>query len=596
MSARKHGTARSALAQDRTNVETVLHYKLPKQQPRRLPLALTSTIRAAKEFIQRENEITATFKLRVYVAGKARYLHPDQTLSDASQLGGTLNVFYADAAQKQRERRLQASATAKLVKEDVEEEGRKGRKHVTEETNRLSALLVPHFGPDVENATVDQLRKRKAASAEEYDKKIAEAKEREAALRQMKPAELRAKLQEKGVDVSGPKKALVRRLCNSGQEVGGSSGPSEPQGTTPARGAAKRPRSTAAAASGDTWPLATPPSLQAPPVRTLLQAAEGCVRERQPKKKVSPGPPPQDLARQIFHKGFFFGALLEEVWKWLQTRRPYVVRYGRFRKEVITRPKENFALQRADGAFPSYQWGQVKADYTLIEVTPEPVLKCARMLETHFGHPEGYLNSQLATYYVHGEDQYLVIHQDKAVDHRSTGDVEDSTPIYNASFGAMRHFVLTDLASLGEHERGKMLIYEDFAMHSGDLVVIPPKTNRDYGHGVYKDPSADRLRVSIVFRHVDKHWVRKLEDGTWEHCSRDSHGDDGPWAPLPLGDEPANPAGRLDARRELCEEKLREKQERREQRGGKRARKQQPGAPGDLEPLSAHLGAGDTAV
>ena len=319
-------------------------------------------------------------------------------------------------------------------------------------------------------------------------------------------------------------------------------------------------------------------------------------RERQPKKKVSPGPPPQDLARQIFHKGFFFGALLEEVWKWLQTRRPYVVRYGRFRKEVITRPKENFALQRADGAFPSYQWGQVKADYTLIEVTPEPVLKCARMLETHFGHPEGYLNSQLATYYVHGEDQYLVIHQDKAVDHRSTGDVEDSTPIYNASFGAMRHFVLTDLASLGEHERGKMLIYEDFAMHSGDLVVIPPKTNRDYGHGVYKDPSADRLRVSIVFRHVDKHWVRKLEDGTWEHCSRDSHGDDGPWAPLPLGDEPATPAGRLDARRELCEEKLREKQERREQRGGKRARKQQPGAPGDLEPLSAHLGAGDTAV
>ena len=54
----------------------------------------------------------------------------------------------------------------------------------------------------------------------------------------------------------------------------------------------------------------------------------------------------------------------------------------------------------------------MQTDYALIEATPAPILECARLIEAHFGLEAGYLNSQLVTYYVHGKDQYIRIHQD----------------------------------------------------------------------------------------------------------------------------------------------------------------------------------------
>ena len=109
--------------------------------------------------------------------------------------------------------------------------------------------------------------------------------EKEAAIRQMKPAEIRAKLQEKGEDTSGPKTALVRRLCNAGNQPAAGSGTSEPQGVAKAAAGprAKRPRVAATTAEAGEkhaeWPLATPLSLQAPPVRALYQAAGERVRQ-----------------------------------------------------------------------------------------------------------------------------------------------------------------------------------------------------------------------------------------------------------------------------------------------------------------------------
>ena len=142
-----------------------LQYKLPKQEPRDLPLSESSSTQTAKEFIRNECQIIVPFKLRVYIKGEARYLKPEQTLGEVFAMGGAvLNVNYTEAADKQRDRRKQAKATADLVRADVEREGLKNREHTTAETNRLISAFSPQFGPGEENATANQLRQRKAAA------------------------------------------------------------------------------------------------------------------------------------------------------------------------------------------------------------------------------------------------------------------------------------------------------------------------------------------------------------------------------------------------------------------------------------------------
>lgn len=93
--------------------------------------------------------------------------------------------------------------------------------------------------------------------------------------------------------------------------------------------------------------------------------------------------------------------------------------------------------------------------------------------------------------------RYLVNHQDKAVDYKSTG-VETHSPIFNISMGAPRTFVVADLDSLGTANREEMNVIEDHTMEHGDLYVLWPEMNENYSHGVPKDPSAKELRVSLV--------------------------------------------------------------------------------------------------
>ena len=155
-----------------------------------------------------------------------------------------------------------------------------------------------------------------------------------------------------------------------------------------------------------------------------------------------------------------------------------------------------------------------------------PILhEVANVLEERFSHPKGFLNTQLATFYFDGTNHYLKNHQDKAHSCESTGKIENKAPIYNLSLGAPRNFVIADLNSLGESKRDKMLIYSDIRMESGDLVVLSPTMNSDFSHGVPEDPEAPpSLRISLVFRHSTKHWIRQLPDKTWDQCQRGSEG------------------------------------------------------------------------
>eukprot|EP00959_Pyramimonas_sp_CCMP1952_P409365 8579180-Pyramimonas_sp.AAC.1 len=209
-------------------------------------------------------------------------------------------------------------------------------------------------------------------------------------------------------------------------------------------------------------------------------------------------------------------------------RPPYMVKYNEaWRSTVATRPKCNMA-EPVDGAWPAYKWGQVADDLPLVELPPRLVQDFARWLEKHFGHPQGFLNNQMATYYYDGKHQYLKNHQDKAHSCESTGQIESAAPIYNLSLGAPRNFVIADVKSLGKSKRADMLIYADIRMSSGDLVAMSPEMNARFCRGVPEDCHAPAaLRISLVFRHCTKYWIRQLPDRTWELRQRGADGQDG---------------------------------------------------------------------
>ena len=104
-------------------------------------------------------------------------------------------------------------------------------------------------------------------------------------------------------------------------------------------------------------------------------------------------------------------------------------------------------------------------------VAPLLVQGLARRLEEHFGHPRGFLNSPMATYYYDCKHQYLKNHQEKAHNCESTGQIKSAAPIYNLSLGAPRNFVIADLNSLGKFKRADMHNYADIRMNSGPVMM-----------------------------------------------------------------------------------------------------------------------------
>ena len=341
----------------------------------------------------------------------------------------------------------------------------------------------------------------------------------------------------------------------------------------------------APAAANSTEPSATGLGCEESPAlqQLIRRTLSDWYRERSAFEAAIVGAREFDCAGKYYYQQFLApeeaSALMECL---VAERPPYMVKFNEaWRSTVATRPKCNMA-QPVDGAWPAYKWGQVADDLPLIELPPRLVQDLARRLEEHFGHPRGFLNSPMATYYYDGKHQYLVCHQDKAHSCESTGQIETAAPIYNLSLGAPRNFVIADLNSLGKFRRVDMRIYADIRMNSGDLVVLSPEMSARFCHGVPEDPDAPAaLRISLVFRHCTKYWIRQLPDKTWEQCRRGADGQDGPWKPLigPKDGESDDREARLTERRRIAAAKLSNQHT---QKRGKRKRStssQPPGAP-----------------
>ena len=262
--------------------------------------------------------------------------------------------------------------------------------------------------------------------------------------------------------------------------------------------------------------------------------------ERQSKKpkaatKAEPSSEWPDL-NSCYHAGFVVGEELKELCDFLGSLEPLEINYRGH--PVTTRPKRNWSLQRPDNfAFSLYKWGQETADYPLIEQMPAVVQRLAERLEDHFGHERGFLNNAMATVYETGKNQYIPLHADKAHSFEATGKIENKAPIYNASFLATRTFVIAKPEYAGKTKReGSSFaegVLKEWPLSSGDLVVLPPHVNATTVHGVPCEPEVMEKRVSLVFRHVTKHWIRYSirEDRSvfWEICDVDINGREGRW-------------------------------------------------------------------
>ena len=217
------------------------------------------------------------------------------------------------------------------------------------------------------------------------------------------------------------------------------------------------------------------------------------------------------LLERCYHDEFVQEPERTEIWKCLTELEPYVVKDARFGKPVKSRPKINFGIANEFGEYPLYSWGQAVADYSRIQPMPSPVRALGARIEEAFGHQPGYLNQALATFYWNGLEQYIPQHQDKAVD-KMSGKIESNSNIYNVAFGAVRPFIFTTLAALGKTlGKDKEIdshIVREFPMTAGSLIVLSPTLNTALAHGVPKDSSVTDLRISLVFRHCDRNWVK----------------------------------------------------------------------------------------
>ncbi|KAH8059199.1 hypothetical protein JL722_5754 [Aureococcus anophagefferens] len=171
-----------------------------------------------------------------------------------------------------------------------------------------------------------------------------------------------------------------------------------------------------------------------------------------------------------------------------------------------TRCARTPTASRADGALALDAWGADYEAWARVEPAP-PALDAARAAvrarrareprEAAAARP---LANSLAVNYYRGGAVGIPAHQD------TVSSLVDGSAIYVLSLGATREFQLGGADAAGRARVEAPL--RTWRPRHGDLVVLGPETNARCCHCVPRAPG-DGLRVSIVFRSVDKSFLRK---------------------------------------------------------------------------------------
>jgi hypothetical protein len=154
-----------------------------------------------------------------------------------------------------------------------------------------------------------------------------------------------------------------------------------------------------------------------------------------------------------------------------------------------------------DGAMALDRWGSYHEGWIRTEEPPELLQHVASCLRKEFRISDDSINSILVNYYYHGEHTYIPAHRD------TTAWLEEGSHIICLSLGASRDFVLCDNADVGKFEKENMNISKEWRVNHGDIFAIGQQTNQLYCHAVPQESNNQKLRISIVFRSVDKSFI-----------------------------------------------------------------------------------------
>lgn len=161
-----------------------------------------------------------------------------------------------------------------------------------------------------------------------------------------------------------------------------------------------------------------------------------------------------------------------------------------------------YGLKRQkDNAVAVDRWGSYHESWLRVDEPSAEIAVCREKLKKYFGLSNSSINSIVVNYYFDGDSTYIPCHRD------TVACLEENSSIYCLSLGATRSFILTGNECCGQYQRDKLKIEKEWRVGNGDLFSLGPITNENYCHAVPIEPALKSMRISIVFRTVDKSFV-----------------------------------------------------------------------------------------
>lgn len=157
--------------------------------------------------------------------------------------------------------------------------------------------------------------------------------------------------------------------------------------------------------------------------------------------------------------------------------------------------------RKLDGARALDRWGSYHEGWMRVEEPPPRLTECCNRLRQRFHLTSDDVNSMVANYYYDGDHTYISAHRD------TTACLTDGSHVICLSLGASRDFILCDNSDAGKFERDEVTIVKEWRVSHGDIFALGQQTNYDYCHVVPQEPGLTKMRISVIFRSIDKSFI-----------------------------------------------------------------------------------------
>mmetsp|Transcript_9932 Transcript_9932/g.10036 ORF Transcript_9932/g.10036 Transcript_9932/m.10036 type:complete len:441 (+) Transcript_9932:206-1528(+) len=157
-----------------------------------------------------------------------------------------------------------------------------------------------------------------------------------------------------------------------------------------------------------------------------------------------------------------------------------------------------------DGARALDRWGSDYESWLRVEEPTNNIKSCCNRIRNYFNLSNESVNSIVVNYYTNGESMYIPAHSD------TTTCLQENSSIFSLSLGATRSFILCDNNDVGKYDKQDLTIYREWRVGPGDMIRLGPQTNKTYCHTIPKDNNITTLRISLIFRTINKSFMQPI--------------------------------------------------------------------------------------